>query len=340
VKKLAIAVTAGFLLLGFVAGFELPWVLFAGWLFYLGRVLPRVSVEWPSVAVGVGAVMLFTAGVHRVGRTWARRPHPGAGTGSRPWRLRWSLAAVAVVFLLFAAGIALVGITHQVSWLLTSPEPLRSPALRYGDGSRMNLRMIGLAAVNYRDQLGRFPPGGSFTADGAMLHSWETYLLPYLSYSTQGIDLHRPWNDPGNAPYFKSILPVFINPGFRPAELTDAEGYGLSHYAANSRVLGGNKAMRLEDITDGLSTTLWAGEVNAQFRPWGHPANFRDPANGINSSPHGFGGPRSSGGATFLMADCSVRFVSERVSPRVLLALSTPDGGEVVEDDPPGVSLP
>lgn len=41
--------------------------------------------------------------------------------------------------------------------------------------------------------------------------------------------------------------------------------------------------------------------------------------------------PPGSGGALFAMADGSVRFVSERVSPTVLKALATPDGGEAVD---------
>src|SRR5690349_15388520 len=57
--------------------------------------------------------------------------------------------------------------------------------------------------------------------------------------------------------------------------------------------------------------TLLIGEVNAQFKPWGHPVNWRDPTAGINSSQHGFGGPPGSGGANFVMADASIRFLSD-----------------------------
>ena len=73
--------------------------------------------------------------------------------------------------------------------------------------------------------------------------------------------------------------------------------------------------------------------MNAEFRPWGHPANWRDPSDGINKSPDGFGGPRGSGGAQFVMADGSVRFVSDAISPRVLQALGTPNGREEVPAD-------
>src|SRR5690348_11362870 len=108
-------------------------------------------------------------------------------------------------------------------------------------------------------------------------------------------------------------------------------GFGLSHYAANVWVLGPNTKKRITDITDGSANTLLNGEVHADFKPWGHPMNFRDPARGINRSAQGFGGAPYSGGAYYTMADGSVRFVSERISPDVLRALSTPAGGESVD---------
>ena len=68
--------------------------------------------------------------------------------------------------------------------------------------------------------------------------------------------------------------------------------------------------------------------VNARCRPWGHPANWRDPAKGINRSPYGFGGAPGAGGANFVMADASVRFVSERIDESVLREMSGPPGAD------------
>jgi prepilin-type processing-associated H-X9-DG protein len=164
-----------------------------------------------------------------------------------------------------------------------------------------------------------------------MLHSWETYSLAFIGYATIDIDFKLPWNHPRNEKYFKCVLPVFTNAALSSPALLDEQGFGLSHYAANSRVLGANKDLRFADITDGTANTLLVGEINANFQPWGHPVNWRDPAKGINRSPHGFGGSPYSGGANFSMADGSVRFVSERIHPDVLRALSTPAGGEEMD---------
>jgi len=109
--------------------------------------------------------------------------------------------------------------------------------------------------------------------------------------------------------------------------VTDEQGYALSHYAANRRVFYDNSRTRIQDVTDGMSNTIMAGEVRENFKPWGHPINWRDPALGINQSPQGFGSPWP-GGAQFLLMDGSARFLSDNVDPELLKALSTPAGGE------------
>ncbi len=121
------------------------------------------------------------------------------------------------------------------------------------------------------------------------------------------------------------MLPVYINPQLEGSGLTDPRGFGLSHYSANVHVMGGNRTMRPSDLSD-TSNTILIGEVNAGFQPWGHPVNWRDPALGVNRSPHGFGGAPYAGGAQLLMADGSVRFVSEKFSPDVMRALGKPTG--------------
>jgi hypothetical protein len=331
---LSVVVVGSIVLACFTSSEVVSAVLF-GWISFLVRVVPQIKVYWPSVAVGVTAIVLFGAGIHWLGRSWLRRRQTTLGVPVR-WKVRWSAAVVLVVFLLFGAGIALVGIVHQMGWLFGSDRPLTGEGLKrhLGGNSLNNLRMLDLGMANYHAQYDRFPPGGTFSPDGEMGHSWETHLLPYLGYASNEIDMKSPWNSPRNEKYFKGVIPEFINPGFRTPDLNDARGFGLSHYSVNSRVLTANSSMHLGNMTDGASNTLLIGEVNARFQPWGHPLNWRDPAIGINRSPTGFGGTPGSGGAHFVMGDGSVRFVSDRISPGTLRAMSTPSGGE--EIDPTG----
>ena len=126
-------------------------------------------------------------------------------------------------------------------------------------------------------------------------------------------------------------------------------------------------AIRFRDVTDGTSNTLFVGEITSakgkhpsQGTAWiGHSwANWNCQTtslgiNGIGSIPggrndavdpiDGDGGNRHSeyfrevgfssfhrGGAHFMLVDGSVQFLSENIDQIVLVALTTRDGGEVV----------
>src|SRR5205807_307347 len=130
-----------------------------------------------------------------------------------------------------------------------------------------NLRFISIATHQYiHSSQGVLPPGGTFASDGSMRHSWETYLLPWMVYSTRGIDLDQSWDAPDNERYFRCVVPEFINPTLSGAPLTDARGFGLSHYSANINVMSGNKRLSFKDLDD-TETTILIGEVNTAFQP-------------------------------------------------------------------------
>ncbi|MFO0929005.1 MAG: hypothetical protein U0736_18620 [Gemmataceae bacterium] len=106
------AAAAGLVTLGCWLNVEAPVALLFGWIVFLYRVVPQIALDGPTLAVSATALVLFTAGVHGFGHRWA------AGSGRR-WRLRASLALVAAVVVLFAAGVAVIGIAHQTGWLLS-----------------------------------------------------------------------------------------------------------------------------------------------------------------------------------------------------------------------------
>jgi prepilin-type processing-associated H-X9-DG protein len=303
-----------------------------GWVVYLWRVIPRVTIDWGGVAMGLVCLILFAVGSHAFLK-WLAASIRGV---DRPWTPRRTVAVVAVVVLMFVAGISATGVAHQVGWLLISPEPWVGAE---GSGwmaarraqSMNNLKQMAVGLDNYSDERGVFPPGGTFDAHGQPLHGWQTMVLPYIEQSDlyNQVHLDIPWDDPRNAPPFRTVLNVYLNPGIQSREDTNGAGYAPSHYAGNVRVLGGDIPRTLADVPDGTSVTLMAGEVAGRFRPWAHPTNWRDPAKGINRAPDGFGGPYP-GGANMMFADGSVRFLKDSVDPRILRALSTPAGGEAI----------
>jgi len=296
--------------------------LIFGWWSFAGRVAPRVRMDWPASIVGALAFGLLVCLIDRIGRKW-RRPASRATTAY--WRFVWTLAIVGSLIVLFAAGISITAIVHQTVWLAGSRQSFFEERVRAGTMEE-HAAPLGPAFKAFDDTHRRLPYGGTIGLDGKLLHSWETHLLPYLGHEWalwHKMDFHKEWYSDRNGVICKSIVMDFIRPNSRVSDLRDADGFGLSHFAANSNIMAGNLALKLSDLKDGGSNTILIGEVNKDYFPWGHPANWRDPSNGINQ-PHGFGGVSTSGGATFVLGDGSVRFISERVSPAVLKSLSTP----------------
>jgi hypothetical protein len=309
-----------------LSGDEAVGTLLAGWIGFLRHTLPQVTVYSPAIISGVTIVVLFTALLDGFARWCCRASSSASGAARRRWHFRWTLSIILGVSMMFAVGYCTIGLVRQVAWVISSRAPIRGEHLANSQyESYPPLTFMASGFRKYQDAHKQLPPGGTFDAQGNMMHSWETALLPYL-FVQNTIDMKLPWNHPANAVYFQSVVAEFINVDFRTPELTDAEGYGLSHYAANSRVLRANAAVNPDKVPGGTSNTILVGEVNHAFRPWGHPVNWRDPATGVNR-PNGFGGAPQSGGCQFIMMDGSVRFVRQDVDPAVLEALSGPADG-------------
>lgn len=299
-----------------------------GWVSYLMRVLPSVTVSWDGVGIAAFSIIVFSLLVHFFGRWYYRETANDKTTRPGRWRRRWTVAIVVVVLTMFVAGIAMVGVCHQAIWLASDEEPMfesveQSVGGRHGS-SETNLKFMGMAYWNYYDMEQQLPSGGEMNEFGEMRRSWMTEILPFMNYIPEEIDHDLPWNHPKNADAFSSVIPEFINPELRQAPVRDRNGYGVSHYAGNSRVLRPNHRMQPNDFEGGTSNTILAGEVNRGFVAWANPANLRDPANGINKDAVTFGGRRGAEGANFLMVDGEVRFLSEDIDQDVLRALSTP----------------
>ncbi len=321
-------------LLGIFLPLDLAIAIVLGWVWYLGRVVPEVGVAWDGVLTAAVCLVLFLAGSHAVLAWLYRHLRNDADRGDpapRRWKPRWTAALGMLIILMFVAGLSAAGIVHQAGWLLTSREPLvqsDSGAMRRAISTN-HLKEIGLALHNYHQAHRSFPPGGTFDGNGQPLHGWQAMLLPFLEQQRlyDRIDFSVPWDHPGNAEVYRTEIPGFLYPS--RLDTRDRRGYALSFYAGNADVLGGDVARKESDLKDGTSSTFMAGEAAGEFQPWGYPANWRDPALGINRSPPGFGGP-SPVGACFLFADGTVHFLKNTIDPRVFRALSTPAGGEKV----------
>jgi prepilin-type processing-associated H-X9-DG protein len=306
---------------------EIGRILLFGWIAFLGRTIPRATVNLSGVASGVVALVLLVAMVHYFGRWLVRASSAGPGVLPRPWRFRWSVSIVGSVILMFAVGYCSVGLARHLGWILSSGS-MYTPRVfgtewPHSDAKAeeaRRLKELGLGFQCYDGVHLRFPAGATYGTSGEPLYSWATRILPYLSYGPSG-HMDGSWSHRDKTALFRTPIREFYNPTLVDADQFDQDGFALIHYAANSNALGpDSKLMKPSDIKRDYSMIL-LGEVNGNFQPWGKPGNLRDPAAGINT-PDGFGGAEGSGGAQFLMLDGSVRFVGQDVDPEVLRALA------------------
>jgi type II secretory pathway pseudopilin PulG len=245
---------------------------------------------------------------------------------------RGQMSTTAIVFLVLGIIFVIMVVVVAIGAALFLPAVSQARQAARSTQSKNNLKQIGLAMHNYRDVYNQFPPGGIYTSKQEPYNAWMTSLLPYIEQASlySMIDSNQPWTSPSNQQAFKVVIPNYMNPNIGPENAT-VGGLGAAHYAGNSQLLLNNGSVIFEEITDGSSNTIMAGEVGTNFMAWGDPENRRDPANGFGTAPNQFGvAAPGIGGVQMCLADGSVRFVSENIDPAVLKALATPAGGEMI----------
>lgn len=332
--------------------------LLLGWLYFPLRTVPQISVDIPAAILGLLSFVAFIVGFHVLLRRFAA----SASNHSWPWSA--TLATSLIFILMFVAGTAMVGATHQVMWLFAGRStPSTVPAqtvIGITDATRQsdqmmkqshNAKHIAMNIQNFHDSYRALPPGGTMTEDGELLHGWGILGATFTMFYTEDLDFSVPWNKPPNDRIYKCNLWLFANPAIR-GPYFDKDGFGLSHFSGNVHVLPirtvkpaefdaddrsygpmrqlskTNQTINVSQITDGASNTLLIGTVSERFKPWGHPANVRDPALGVDRSPDGFGGPPSWNGAIFSFCDGHTALINKKIDPRVFRQLATPSGGE------------
>jgi prepilin-type N-terminal cleavage/methylation domain-containing protein len=173
---------------------------------------------------------------------------------------------------------AIIGVL--IGLLLPAVQRVRDAAHRAECAN--NLKQIGLAAHQHHDSLKAFPAGIRLKkkrADPNHLSSWLTQLLPYLEQqqlwtATQAAyqKSRSPFKNPPHMG-LATVVPVFTCPADARAsqtQIAQRERYtvALTSYlgvqgkdlTTKDGVLFRNSRVRIADITDGTSNTLFAGE--------------------------------------------------------------------------------
>ncbi len=209
------------------------------------------------------------------------------------------------------------------------------------------LRRLGVGLDQFHAQQGHFPEsaikGRDAHGDNVPMHGWMTPLLPMLGHDAiyRRIDLKQPFDALGNVSAMQQQIPEFSLPRRKPAR--SPRGFALTHFSGvggqdlrepvglvHFGMFNDSGPVKREQFTDGLSQTIIVGEIRDRdppAPPWGEPGNVRSIGEGLNRQFRGFGNANGTG-ATFLHADGSVKFYSNKTDRRVLERLETRDGGE------------
>jgi hypothetical protein len=174
-----------------------------------------------------------------------------------------------------------------------------------------SLETMALAMHNYAGAYkSHLPPAASYDRSGKPLLSWRVLLLPFLGEAElyKQFKLDEPWDSPHNKKLLDKMPVVYLAPGQKPS--------GHTHYqvfTGKGTLFDGKKTIEIGRIPDGTSNTIFAAEA-ARAVPWTKPEDLAYAAD----KPFPKLGGLFPGGFHVVMADGSVRFISEKITAETL----------------------
>jgi hypothetical protein len=194
---------------------------------------------------------------------------------------------------------------------------------------KCNMKQLGLAMHNYHDAFKVYPPAAIRDQQGKPLLSWRVAILPFLEEQDlyRQFHLNESWNSPHNLPLARRMPPQFRCPSDRTSR-PNAASYVI--VIGEETYFPPDGQVNVHNVIDGTSFTVMVGEVAGNAVPWTKPDDLvfdqRFTGKGNFSSAH-------PAGWQVLMGDGTCRFISDRVEPRILRALMTIAGKEIVDED-------
>ncbi len=210
----------------------------------------------------------------------------------------------------------------------------------------------------YQSQHGYFPQGRlTFTGETDAQFGWlATLESEFPSTSRPGpIPLwERGWQDPINGGFVRRRLPALVNPLI--TQQVGDDGYPITHYVGvaglgvdgptlpanhpRAGIFGYDRTTRPEEVVDGLSNTIMIAGVTDGLGSWSNadatirPFTQEPYING----PDGFGTGQADG-MYVLMADGSVKFLSDQTDPVVMRCMTAMADGFSLDPAIPGDPL-
>ncbi len=209
-------------------------------------------------------------------------------------------------------GLSVAGCLAMVA-LLAIVIALFLPAVRFsGEAAHRSqcknrLKQIARALYQYEADHGVLPPACTVDADGQLLHSWRTLILPYLDEETlyQTIDLSKPWDDPANKKARDAQVRMYLCPS---VETTNPGETTYLAIVSRDSCFGRVEGRLLSDVTSDHDQTIMVIDAGPEWAVhWMTPTDiderFLDHLNDEDAFQH-------AGGLHAALVDGSVRFFS------------------------------
>lgn len=193
-----------------------------------------------------------------------------------------------------------------------------------------NLKQIALAMYNFLATHKTFPPAFVADKDGKPLLSWRVLILPFLDEKELFDQFHldEPWDSPHNKPLIARMPKVYACPSGGKTLLAEGKTTYLAPRGP-ATVVPGAVGVKINEVTDGSSNTIMVADASDDLAvTWTKPDDWEVAPElkiqGLSGHhPHG---------TNFAFADGSVRFLKGTIDPKTLKAMTTRNGGEVIDE--------
>ena len=203
--------------------------------------------------------------------------------------------------------------------------------------------------LNYHSTFNELPIGIETDEGGTPIRSWRTYIFPnFMESSRELYDPTTPWDSKVNRKLFDGSLVnvprrdgtknlVVLNPCFdawrcRSCDSTSRRGVNYAVVIGQETAFPKNRAVKFDEITDGLENTILVVETLSGSKYWTEPRDllFSKMEFKVDRKNNGEIASLHSGGVFVGFADGQVYFMSDSISADDLSALLTISGGENV----------
>jgi hypothetical protein len=187
------------------------------------------------------------------------------------------------------------------------------------------LKMLGLAALNTHDALGKMP-SDIYSDDGKPLLSWRVRVLPFIEEQALYNQFHldEPWDSEHNRPLIDQMPAFLASPSGGEAGKTR-----FLAFKGAATMFPGGEGVRLQEVTDGTSNTLLFVQAAPEAAvEWTKPADLEYDA----AAP--FAGVATPDGQFLaVFSDGAARSISLGIGAEAMNGLVTRNGDEAVDQN-------